>query len=333
MLQNAERIFFIFVNPVISLVVIALNSTVIYKIVKLNKRSGQNAKYMETNNASLPTKETVQSGSCEIHESKFGENEKSQGTLKEQFKKKKEETQQKIPIQKKNISKYMILLLNLAISDLLIGVAIIIYVFLMFIQIHIESETLLFVMGFLISCLLPTSLLVSLANLQLAAILKFYAILRPFKYRSIKNRFIVKICLIQWILVTLPVTMDYAFTYSKLKRLHSKFYQVIIPPLIFTAITALAITYFLIFRSIQNRAAVGKSHNVSHNKQREKALKTCLYTVISFTMFWLPTSGWGIYEICTENRNQPIGKVLSYFVLLNPVVNPLIYIVVFRKQT
>ena len=332
MLQNAERIFFIFVNPAISLVIIALNSTVIYKMVKSTKRTGQSAKNMETKSASLSAKERVQSGSCEIHEPNFRRTEKSQGTFKKQLKKKKE-IQQKIPIQKKNISKYMILLLNLAISDLLIGVAIIFYILLMFIKMHIDRRTLLFVMGFLISCLLPTSLLVSLANLQLAAILKFYAILRPFKYRSIKNRFIIKICLLQWVLITLPVTIDYTFTYLKHTGLyHSKFYQVIIPPLIFTAIIALAITYFLIFKSIQNRVAVGESHNVNQNKEREKALKTCLYRVISFTMFWLPTSGWGIYEICTENRNQPTGKVLSYFVLLNPVMNPLIYIFVFRKQ-
>ena len=162
----------------------------------------------------------------------------------------------------------MILLLNLAISDLLVGIAIIFYILLMFIKMHINSETLSFVMGFLISCLLPTSLLVSLANLQLAAILKFYAILRPFKYRSIENGFI-KICLLQWVLVTLSVTIDYAFTYSKHKKFHSKFYQVIIPPLIFTAIIALAITYFLIFKSIQYRVAVDESHNVNQNKQRE----------------------------------------------------------------
>ena len=249
-LQNAERIFFIFVNPAISLVIIALNSTVIYKMVKSTKRTGQSAKNMETKSASLSAKERVQSGSCEIHEPNFRRTEKSQGTFKEQLKKKKE-IQQKIPIQKKNISKYMILLLNLAVSDLLIGVAIIFYILLMFIKMHIDRRTLLFVMGFLISCLLPTSLLVSLANLQLAAILKFYAILRPFKYRSIKNRFIIKICLLQWVLITLPVTIDYTFTYLKHTGLyHSKFYQVIIPPLIFTAIIALAITYFLIFKSI-----------------------------------------------------------------------------------
>lgn len=272
MLQNAERIFFIFVNPAISVVIIALNFTVIYKIAKTAKRTGQSAKNMKTNSASLSAKETVQSGSCKIHELNFTGTEKSQGILKEQLKKKKEEIQQKIPIQKKNISKYMILLLNLVISDLLVGIAIIFYILLMFIKMHINSGTLSFVMGFLISCLLPTSLLVSLANLQLAAILKFYAILRPFKYRSIENGFIIKICLLQWVLVTLSVTIDYAFTYSKHKKFHSKLYQVIIPPLIFTAIIALAITYFLIFKSIQYRVAVGESHNVNQNKQRENLL-------------------------------------------------------------
>ena len=81
-----------------------------------------------------------------------------------------------------------------------------------------------------------------------------------------------------------------SWLYLLLRFLYRSFniFQIIIPPLIFLATIVLAITYFLIFKSIRTRMVVGKSHNLNQNKQRKQAFKACFYRVIAFNIFWLP---------------------------------------------
>ena len=80
---------------------------------------------------------------------------------------------------------------------------------------------------------------------------------------------------------------------------------------------------------------VGESHNLNQNKQRKQAFKACFYRVIAFAIFWLPFAGWKIYLTMEnhENCNHLIGIVFQYLALFNSVANPIIHIVVFRRQT
>ena len=174
----------------------------------------------------------------------------------------------------------------------------------------------------------------SVANLQMVAILKFYAVTRPLKYRSIKQGFLIKICTMKWVLITFSVTLDYNFSYDSYTG-HSILFQIITPSLIFLAAIVLPITHFVIFKSIRKRMAVGKSHNLYQNKQRKQAFKVCFYRVIAFAIFWLLYAGWKIYLTMEnyENYNQLIGTVFKCLALLNSAVNPIINIVAFRRQT
>lgn len=225
-------------------------------------------------------------------------------------------------------------LLNLAISDLVIGTGFMFGNLISLIKMHPHNKTVVFILRFLISCLMHEAAALSVANLQMVAILKLYVVNRPLKYRTIKKRFLIRICTMQWVLITLLVVLDYTFSYDSYIG-HSIFFQKIIPPLIFLATIVLAITYFLIFKSIRTRMVVGKSHNLNQNKQRKQAFKACFYRVIAFNIFWLPYAGWKIYLTVEhyENYTQIIGIVFQYLALLNSVMNPIINIVVFRRQT
>ena len=327
MSTKTERVFFMFVNPSIAVVIIILNSVAIFKMLKSTKRTGKNTADQKITNVSLPAANIFLLAYGDILRSNLKQNEKS----REQVKNGKKEIKQRIPMPKTQISKCMVLLLNLAISDVVVGSAIVSHVLLLLINTQVNSKTLLFIMRFLIACLLPISLLVSMANLQLVAILKFYAIMRPLKYRAVTKSFLVKVCILKWVLITLSVAVDYSISYTIYKKTHSQLYRIVIPHLILIAAVTLAVTYFLIFKSIRSRTAIGESCNPNKNKQNEKAFKACFYTVIAFAIFSLPNTGWKIYEMFIDSYNQPIGKVLSYFVLFNSVVNPIIYFVVFRK--
>lgn len=215
-------------------------------------------------------------------------------------------------------------LLNLAISDLVIGTGFMFGNLISLIKMHPHNKTVVFILRFLISCLMHEAAALSVANLQMVAILKLYVVNRPLKYRTIKKRFLIRICTVQWVLITLLVVLDYTFSYDSYIG-HSIFFQKIIPPLIFLATIVLAITYFLIFKSIRTRMVVGKSHNLNQNKQRKQAFKACFYRVIAFNIFWLPYAGWKIYLTVEhyENYTQIIGIVFQYLALLNSVMNQL----------
>ena len=92
----------------------------------------------------------------------------------------------------------MVLLLNLAISDLVIGTGFIFGNLISFMKMHPHNKTVVFILRFLILCLKHAAAALSVANLQMIAILKFYAVTRPLKYRTIIKRFI-RICTMQWV--------------------------------------------------------------------------------------------------------------------------------------
>ena len=238
---------------------------------------------------------------------------------------------------KKKIAKCIILLINLAISDLVVGIDIILAKLLFFITMKIRNKTLLYALAFFQSCLLPISLTMSITNLLILAILRFYAVTRPLKYRTITRKFLVKICILQWVLITLAIIFYFAFSYrlngnNSVSSNNRIVYYLITPVLVILAITAFIFTYFSIFNAIRTRMTTQESNNMNLNKRREKTFQVAFYTVIAFVVCWLPSSGFRIYERVTENTYPNVGLFLSYFVFLNSVGNPIIYFTVFRKQ-
>ena len=95
--------------------------------------------------------------------------------------------------------------------------------------------------------------------------------------------------------------------------------------------TIFLITYFAIFYAIRARVTTGYSNSVGQNKSREKSCLVAFCFVIAFVIFWLPSSGLRIYEKVTETTYPTVGLLLSNFVFLNSVANPVIYFNVFRK--
>ena len=287
------------------------------------------------NNARLDTTETT------LQKVEDTTNERENSTENEQIK---EHTANKYEViksraagDKKKISKCIILLINLAISDLVVGIDIILAKLLFFITMKIKNRALLYTLAFFRSCLLPTSLTMSITNLLILAILRFYAVTQPLKYRTITRKFLVKICILQWVLITLAIIFHFAFSYrlngnNSVSSNSRIVYYLITPVLVILAITAFIFTYFSTFNAIRARMTTQESNNMNLNKRREKTFQVAFYTVIAFVVCWLPSSGFRIYERVTENTYPKAGLFLSYFVFLNSVGNPIIYFTIFRKQ-
>ena len=155
----------------------------------------------------------------------------------------------------------------------------------------IENKILYYVIGVFKWCLMPMSLLMSVSNLMLVTVLRYYAAKRPFKYQSFTNGFITKICLLQWVLVTLFPIIKFSLSY-RLNEEISEDPGIFLHIFIFLAATGLAATYVFIFRAIRSRKVGGESNSQSHGKTREKHLQLlCLPYLLLLSVGYLIQDG------------------------------------------
>ena len=335
-MSNSWLIFHGYVSSAIAVMIIILNSMAIYSMVKPKSRVKPISNDDKANITRLQTMERpTQKDKDTVKEIEYSiENAKT----KEQIANKNEGIKLRISNKEKKIAKCTIALINLAISDLVVGIDIILVKTLFFVIMKIENKRLVYALAFFRSCLLPISLMMSITNLILLTILRFYAVKRPLKYMTITRKFLIKICILQWVLISMSVAFHFAFSYrihgSNSVSSHSRITYYLIAPLsVILATIAFVITYFFIFNAKRTRVTIRESNNVNPKKRREKTFQVAFYTVIAFVVFWLPSSGLRIYERITGNSYSIVGLVLSYFVFLNSVANPIIYFTVFRKQS
>ena len=321
-------IFGMIVGPSFGVVIIILNSFAIYKMVRTTRRMRQ----IDNDDSRGITSEATQTcpsetGTSEAKSTKSEEHRKGRMNIGNKNR------EIKFVIAKKNnrVSKCVILLVNLAISDLAVGVDLLVIRIMFFVYRGIENKILYYVIGVFKWCLMPMSLLMSVSNLMLVAVLRYYAAKRPFKHQSFTNGFITKICLLQWVLVTLFPIIKFSLSY-RLNEEISEDPGIFLHIFIFLAATGLAATYVFIFRAIRSRKVVGESNSQSHGKTREKAFTVALFTVFAFAVCWLPYSGWKIYSMQTGNQNHQISPFFATFMFSNSIVNPIAYLIVFRKR-
>lgn len=335
-MQNSWVIFHGYVSSAIAVMIVILNSIAIYRMVKPKSRVKPISNDGTANNTRLHIMERpIQKDQDTVKEVKYSiENGKS----KEEIENKNEAIKPRTSNQKKKIAKCTVVLINLAISDLVVGIDIILVKMLFFIIVKIENKRLLYALAFFRSCLLPISLMMSITNLILLTILRFYAVKRPLKYMTITRKFLIKIFILQWVLISMSVAFHFAFSYRingsySVSSYSRVMYYLIAPLSVIIATIAFVITYFVIFKVKRTRVTIRESNNRNPKKRREKTFQVAFYTVIAFVVFWLPSSGLRIYERISGDSYPIVGLVLSYFVFLNSVANPIIYFTVFRKQS
>ena len=158
---------------------------------------------------------------------------------------------------KKKIAKCTVVLINLAISDLVVGIDIILVKMLFFIIMKIENKQLLYALAFFRSCLLPISLMMSITNLILLTILRFYAVKQPLKYMTITRKLFINICILQWVLISMSVACHFAFSYcingSNSVSSYSRVMYYLIAPLCYYCYHCLCYYLLLYFQCKKNK--------------------------------------------------------------------------------
>ena len=238
---------------------------------------------------------------------------------------------QRIPRTTPRISKNVLLLLNLAISDLIIGIDVILVKLLLFIYEQDKNRVIFYITAFFRSCLLQIPLSMSIANLLLLASLRLYAIRRPMKYGTVTKEFIIKICIFLWVSTSLFIVLKFIFSYRSWSPCLEQYY-VIVTPYVFVAVIVFSVTFLLIFKSIRTRVGVGNSDRGNTKKSGDKAFKVDSYYAIAFAICWLPLALWSLVDQVAD-QDSPVGFLLTCLAFFNSVVKPIFYFVVFRKYS
>ena len=316
------------VSPSIAGLIITLNSIAIYKMAKPSSMFKASKKDEGNSNTTRQIKQTSSSKSDDIVNQKENLNKTEKNKEFEEVNKKRTK---RIPRPTPRISKNVLLLLNLAISDLIIGIDIILVKLLLFIYEKDKNRVIFHITTFFRSCLLQISLSMSIANLLLLAFLRLYAIRRPMKYRTVTKKFIIKICIFLWVSISLFIILKFFFSHRSRSPCLEKFY-VIVTPYVFVAVILFSVTFLLIFKSIRTRVGIGNSDRGNTKKSGDKAFKVGSYSVIAFAACWLPLAAWGLVDQVAD-QDSPVGFSLTCLVFFNSVINPIFYFVVFHKHS
>lgn len=172
-----------------------------------------------------------------------------------------------------------IFILNLAISDVIVGVVMIILKSLdpyMKVELkgNIYAEEIYSIMryGFI-----RLSLFTSVLNLAALTIDRVLAICRPFSHRKRTNRFAIKICMGVWLLSIMFVTSMYCLTRFYLKNIE-RYNNLVFPISTYTAVVVFLVCYMMLYKTLKKsyrmrRLALRWQRCMEVNKERKVVTK------------------------------------------------------------
>ena len=249
---------------------------------------------------------------------------------------------------RKKFDSQQIFLLNLSITDGLVGLILLIALVIPLAFQHSSS----FVM--VLSILLHVSWLISILVLISVTIDRLALVLRPIKYRFYARKFAIYACIISWFCgLVLAIFIWYKFANNELKSLDS-ILSILLPCLTLPTSLLLVCCYFMIWRKSTALVKRLQEYEIKHYEKdcfntpgqqsnlKTKSNKELKYTKLAtvivglFMICWLPISFMYIFAYAGSPRIEPWAKVqiLSSFQLLaafNSVVNPLMYLSTFRN--
>ena len=227
----------------------------------------------------------------------------------------------------------LILLLNLAISDFLVGFAVILIKILFYLFKHdviAFTHTASGIYGFILFYVLRTSLLCSVLNLMVMTFDRYSIVLNPVQYYfKWHRRHIGLIIAMIWIVPVSLVSGHYYLYVVKLpEKVGLKFEEVIFPATILPTCVAFVCCYINIIQNIYKRGQIRKASMESkrYTFEREKRVtKFAGSIVLLFMVCWLPLAALGIVKATGKKIAYTFADLIFNLALYNSVGNPLIY--------
>ena len=178
-----------------------------------------------------------------------------------------------------------IYILNLAISDIVVGLTMVI---LKSIDPFMETDlkydmTAQEIYNIIQYCLLRLSMFLSVFNLLVLSVDRVWAISRPFSHRKKTASFAVKVCILVWILSIICVTSIFCmvrFYGGNFER----YYNLVLPVATYLTTFAFAVCYLVIFREIRNSKIIRKESAPTFRLHKKGNAEGKMEVIFSFIL-------------------------------------------------
>ena len=250
----------------------------------------------------------------------------------------------------------MIYLLNLSISDGLVGLVELLLKLLYYIgQVKPElfkNSTYWFVYRLLVFVFLRISLLMSVLNLTAITIDRIYCVRRPIQYRQRSRKTTVCICVILWIISTTFLTtiwfvLDEFGSKATIWKMELLVFPVVTLPASIILLSSYTYIWMLVrkqnktfskqrTRQVADGISIvscdSPNQSIERRKKQEKQLLTLAFTIVFvFLICWLPLSIHSLLKFNQVITVLPIENVLFAIAISNSFLDPLIYFHFIRK--
>ena len=261
------------------------------------------------------------------------------------------------------ITPSLVYITNLAVSDLLVGVIIVLVKLLYCLRINFEnlqtSKALTEFYELSIFIFFRLSLFISVLTLIVVTIDRIVAVQIPLFHRVIKHRISIIICMCIWIISIVISSLYYCLL--KFKIVDENFGELLFPVLVYPTAFVIVLGYLFIILKVKsqrrrmtqiNLQVKNKNQNEDKNilernlrksvtlknqiKKELKLIKLTLLIVVTFLFCWLPLATYGLIVAINKKSNAPQTKTvedsLFTMAILNSLINPMVYAQHFRKE-
>lgn len=247
----------------------------------------------------------------------------------------------------KRIENSMVFIINLSISDLLVGIIVILSKILLDLlnkEISLKegdlSQVNPILIEFYVFCnfgFLRLSLVNSVLNLTVITIDRFLAVGKPILYRKIQQRHALVVCAIVWLTSISIITVYYCIVkYAVFGEVKIQYDLLVFPLLALPTLIVLAVSYTSIIRILRllrkelnvdkkNMTVSQPRQQGTRHLQREwKVIKLAIAVVTVYFICWTPLSVYGIARAFDFN-SFVAEDVIFAIALLNSLLDPIVY--------
>lgn len=221
---------------------------------------------------------------------------------------------------KKKWQSSRIFIFNVAIADLLVPISIVVY--------KTFANTMSHFM-------LTISLQASISFLLGLTMDRLYAVKIPMKYRMIKTKYVFWFCIFLWVICfVIAIISSLLLVYAT--SMFRDFNETFLPSIIYFGIVIIAATHIFILHKLYKN--IGKTENGKgirttclnevYKKREKKLVMYSIFVCLSFALSWLPyalAKTLLYHGVLQLNKNLAILKVLFSFLLLNGIIDPLLF--------
>lgn len=221
---------------------------------------------------------------------------------------------------KKKWQSSRIFIFNVAIADLLVPISIVVY--------KTFANTMSHFM-------LTISLQASISFLLGLTMDRLYAVKIPMKYRMIKTKYVFWFCIFLWVICfVIAIISSLLLVYET--SMFRDFNETFLPSIIYFGIVIIAATHIFILHKLYKN--IGKTENGKgirttclnevYKKREKKLVMYSIFVCLSFALSWLPyalAKTLLYHGVLQLNKNLAILKVLFSFLLLNGIIDPLLF--------